>query len=143
MSTEPEKNQLASQAVNSSKLQQTQSPEEEKREELQLQAVGEKKTKSIRDISVPDDWLRLMYTEAWKQYSHEDTLGQSRMNIFLAVHAALIAILAAILKPLLDMPPRQIGSHQIYIGLGILGLFAVIIGVFSLLLGSTLSNQAA
>jgi hypothetical protein len=77
-----------------------------------------------------------MYAEAWKQYSHEDTLGQSRMNMFLAVHAALIAILAAISKPLLDMPPKQIGSHEVYIGLGILGIFAVIIGSFSLLLGA-------
>lgn len=98
--------------------------------------MTESETKQIKDIQIPDDWLRLMYSEAWKQYSHEDTQGQARMSIFLTVQTALIAILAIISKPLLDMPPRQIGSHQVYIGVGILGLFAVVIGVFSLLLGA-------
>jgi len=93
-------------------------------------------SREIKDIHVSDDWLRLLYSEAWKQYIHEDAQGQTRMNIFLTVQAALIAILAAISKPLLDMPPKQVGSHQVYIGVGILGLVAVIIGFFSLVLGA-------
>jgi hypothetical protein len=89
-----------------------------------------------KDIHISDDWLRLMYSEAWKQYSHEDIQGQARMSIFLTVQTALIAILAIITKPFLDMPLKQICSHQVHVGKGLLGLFAVIIGVFSLVLGN-------
>lgn len=133
---EPEKNQLASQAVDRSESQQTQPQEAGEKEKPQLQAPGEStQLKQTGDVSVSDDWLRLMYAEAWKQYIHEDTQGQARVSIFLTVQTALIAILAIITKPLLDMPPKQIGSHQVYIGVGLLGLFTVIIGVFSLFLG--------
>jgi|SRR5882672_6587640 len=97
--------------------------------------VQQVQSREIKDMHISDDWLRLIYSEAWKQYIHEDTQGQARMSIFLTVQTALIAILAIITKPLLDMPSKQFGSRQIYLGVGLLGLFAVIIGFFSLFLG--------
>src|SRR5437867_3655820 len=67
-----------------------------------------------KDVNVNDEWLRLIYSEAWKQYSHEDTLGQTRMSIFVGVHSALIGILAIITKPLLDIPAISIGAHRFW-----------------------------
>ncbi len=39
------------------------------------------------------DGLATLYTEAWKQYSHEDNLYQNRSNLFLGLNSAFIAAL--------------------------------------------------
>lgn len=72
-----------------------------------------------------EGWLRTLYAEAWKQYSHEDNLSQSRNNLFLGVQAAMIAILAGISGSLIGMEPIEIGSHQLWVGFGVLGIFTV------------------
>ncbi len=88
----------------------------------------------LGDLYKDEEWLKIMYIEAWKQYSHEDDLGQSRMTLFLAVHAALIAIVGAVAKPLADIEPLIINSHEFHIGLCILGVLAFLTGLFSLVL---------
>lgn len=47
--------------------------------------------------------MRVLYVETWKQYCHEDTLGQNRTTGFMAIHTAFIAILALAAMPLLQM----------------------------------------
>jgi len=78
-----------------------------------------------------EEWLRTLYAEAWKQYSHEDNLSQSRNNLFLGVQAAMIAILAGISGSLIGMEPIGIGSHQLWVGFGVLGIFTVTFAVFA------------
>lgn len=83
-----------------------------------------------------DDWKRLLYSEAWKQYCHEDNLGQSRNNLFLGVQAALIALLTLVAKPLLEAQHTQLWNHNIHLGMTTLGLLAAVIGGVSLALDS-------
>jgi len=45
-----------------------------------------------------EDWLKLLYTEAWKQYSHEDTLSQHRNTLFYGIQGGLITLFAVLLK---------------------------------------------
>lgn len=77
-----------------------------------------------------NDWLRTLYIEAWKQYSHEDNISQSRNNLFLAVQAALIAILTGISGVLIRMEPINISSYKINLGIGILGFIIVFFAFF-------------
>ena len=78
-----------------------------------------------------EDWLRTLYVEAWKQYSHEDNLSQSRNNLFLGVQAAMIAILTGISGLLIRMEPIEIGSHRLWVGFGALGIITVTFAVFA------------
>ncbi|MET9886227.1 hypothetical protein ABZZ20_24450 [Streptomyces sp. NPDC006430] len=77
-------------------------------------------------------WLSQMYAIAWQQYMHEDSLGQMRNSVFLAANAALVAVLAAVSPSLADMDPIVMRGRKFYIGLAILGLLAIVIGVFSI-----------
>lgn len=78
-----------------------------------------------------EDWLRTLYVEAWKQYSQEDNLSQSRNNLFLGVQAAMIAILTGISGLLIRMEPIEICSHRLWVGLGALGVITVTFAVFA------------
>ncbi len=78
-----------------------------------------------------EDWLRTLYVEAWKQYSQEDNLSQSRNNLYLGVQAAMITTLAGISGWLIGMQPIEIGSHRLWVGFGILGIIAVTFAVFA------------
>lgn len=78
-----------------------------------------------------EGWLRTLYTEAWKQYNHKDNLSQSRNNLFLGVQAAMIAILAGISGLLIRVGPIWIGSHQLWVGFGVLGIITVTFAVFA------------
>ena len=78
-----------------------------------------------------EDWLRTLYAEAWKQYSQEDNLSQSRNNLFLGVQAAMIAILSGISGLLIRIEPIRIGSHQLWVGFGVLGIITVTFAVFA------------
>jgi hypothetical protein len=81
-----------------------------------------------------DAWKRLLYSEAWKQYCHEDNLGQSRNNFFLGVQGAMIAILTLAAKPLLELPPARFWNHDVYLGMTALGMLAAVIGLLALAL---------
>lgn len=83
-----------------------------------------------------DVWKSLLYSEAWKQYCHEDNLGQSRNNLFMGVQAALIALLALALKPLLETEPTYLWNCNIHLGMMVFGCLAAIIGKISYALDS-------
>lgn len=81
--------------------------------------------------------LRTLYEEAWKQYSHEDNLFQSRNTIFLSLQTALIAILTGVsasLISLISSQPIAIRSLRVQIGFGALGLLVIVFAVFGFLL---------
>src|SRR5881409_2069636 len=82
------------------------------------------------DSKIASDWLRKLYEEAWKQYSHEDNLAQSRTNFYATVHAALFALLAAVIRRLYDVGGATIFSYHVHLGLVFVGV--VMIGVASL-----------
>jgi len=81
-----------------------------------------------------NEWLRTIYIEAWKQYSHEDNISQSRNNLFLAVQAALIAILTGISSVLIDLKAFKTEPDNFWKGIAILGLVSLIFGIFARLL---------
>lgn len=85
--------------------------------------------KQLKDIEMTPEWQTLVYSEAWKQYCHEDNIGVSRMQVFLAVESAFIAVLALISKPLMDLDSVQLGCHSLHLGLAVLAGFMVIIGI--------------
>ena len=47
-------------------------------------------------------WLRVLYSEAWAQYRHEDDLGIKRSIFYITVQGAILALLAFTSKPLID-----------------------------------------
>ena len=89
----------------------------------------------LKDLNVADEqWLRVIYTEAWNQYAHEDNLAQGRNNFFMGLQAALIALWTAFLKPLYEIGEVSIGSYTMHLGLLLLGGSTFLIGLFSFLL---------
>lgn len=90
--------------------------------------------RKLDDINIPPDWQQVIYSEAWNQYCHEDNIGVKRMQIFTAVNSGFIAILTLIAKPLIGLPPLQVGFHHLHIGLALLAGFMMIIGVLSFFL---------
>lgn len=76
-------------------------------------------------------WKQHLYTEAWKQYCHEDNVAQTRNNLFMAVHTALISLLTFVAKPLFEIGTRQIGDQTVHLGMLALGFLAFVIGSFS------------
>ena len=86
------------------------------------------------------DWLNTTYIEAWKQYSHEDNLSQSRNRLFWGVQAALIALLTAATSVLKGIDPVSVVDQDLNIGLFLLGLVAVVFGTFGLHLASDWSG---
>lgn len=84
------------------------------------------------DGEVSNEWLRAIYAESWRQYTHENVLSQQRNTLFTSVQAALIAFLAGVSKPLLDITPIQVEGANLSIGLGVLGFFAIVSSVFCL-----------
>jgi hypothetical protein len=96
-----------------------------------MEAPGKKKTTVPADDAKADaDWLRKLYEEAWKQYSHEDNLGQTRTNFFIGLQAALLGILAAASKPLYEIGPTAMFGWRVHLGLIFIGLFMGLIGLF-------------
>lgn len=82
------------------------------------------------------EWLNTTYVEAWKQYSHEDNLSQSRNRLFWGVQAALVALMTAATSVLTKIDPVSIGDQDLNIGIFLLGLVAVVFGTFGLRLVS-------
>jgi len=85
------------------------------------------------DTNAKADWLRKLYEEAWKQYSHEDNLGQSRTNFFMGIQAGLLGFLAAVSKPIYDIGTLRVAGIEIHLGLALIGLFMAVFGAFSLI----------
>lgn len=87
----------------------------------------------LKDLKVPEDWLKVIYAEAWNQYTHEDNLGQSRTNFFLGIQAALVAIFTALSGSLVQIGSYPIGGYKFNLGFVLLGVAALVIGGFSLI----------
>lgn len=79
-------------------------------------------------------WKQVLYTEAWKQYCHEDNLAHSSNKLFLSVHAVLVALLTLVTKPLIQAPTIDLFGVCIHGGVTVLGFLAVLVGVTSLAL---------
>lgn len=74
------------------------------------------------------DWLRTLYTEAWGQYKHEDTVSQSRNQFFITIQTALVAFVAAISGHLIrDKEGGLSVLGGIMIGVGLFLLFLTIL----------------
>lgn len=86
----------------------------------------------LKDLNVSEDWLKIIYTEAWNQYNHEDNLAQNRTSFFLGIQAALIAIFTAVSGSIIQIGSHRIGVIEINLGFVLLGVLALITGLFSL-----------
>ncbi len=54
---------------------------------------------AIETNAIPrPEWLQVIYSEAWKQYCHEDNLYQNRSSIYLGINTALAATLALVVS---------------------------------------------
>ncbi|KOF07232.1 hypothetical protein AC739_19545, partial [Planococcus glaciei] len=80
---------------------------------------------------INNEWLRTLYSEAWKQYSHEDNISQKRNNLFLAVQAALIATLTGASGILLKLKALKVGSYELWIGHLALGFILIVFWYFA------------
>ena len=94
-----------------------------------------------------NDWLRAAYTEAWKQYVHEDTLTLQRNNIFVIIQTALLALFGSLTSALIKSDTLVIGAYTAYTGYFFIGIIACVFSVFAFLLlrnweGVTDSAQA-
>jgi hypothetical protein len=88
------------------------------------------KSMSSNDPKIEAEWLRKLYEEAWKQYCHEDNLGQLRTNFFMGVQAALVAVLTAASKPLYEIGMAEPFGWRMHLGLAFIGIFMSLIGGF-------------
>lgn len=55
-------------------------------------------SKLINQSDKPDEWQKILYAEAWKQYCHEDTLCQHRNTLYFGIQGALITLFSVLLK---------------------------------------------
>jgi hypothetical protein len=90
-----------------------------------------------------DDWKQLAYEMAWAQYSHEDDLAQTRTNVSLTIQAAILALLAGLAAPVLEIGERPLLGLKTNLGLGIYSLLAIIAAVLALRLVRIWSGFAA
>jgi len=85
--------------------------------------------KSLKDIAISQSWLERLYSEAWNQYRHEDDIEVRRMQVFTAVEAGLVAVVALIARPMLALSPVVAGANRFHIGLTALAGFMIMIGI--------------
>jgi len=102
--------------------------------EYEIMALTETQPVNNDDGKNRNDWLRTAYAEAWKQYSHEDTLSMQRNNLFIIIQTALLATLASLITALLRIENIGVGSHSVYVSYISIGALLVIFSVFSLAL---------
>jgi len=76
----------------------------------------------------------MLYTESWKQYSHEDITSHTKNTFFLTSHGAMLAILTGISSVLIKMEPLLLNNFKLYLGLILLGVFSSIIGMIGLII---------
>ena len=77
-------------------------------------------------------WLKELYQEGWRQYVHEDNLGQTRTNFFLGLQAAIVAITGTVTSPVYRIGYISIFGHQLHLGLISLGCLWIITALFSI-----------
>jgi hypothetical protein len=106
--------------------------------EVKSQSPPENLLEAIRKNE--NDWLRKLYEEGWKQYCHEDNLGQSRTNFFMGIQAGLLAILAAFMKPMFEIGYWKIAGSEIHLGLLLIGTFTLLVGIFSFAVSTNWEN---
>lgn len=72
--------------------------------------------------------LLKLYEEAWKQYVHEDNIGQSRTYFFLGIQAGLLALIGGIFKPILEIGTKCIFGLSINVGYLVIGTVIALSG---------------
>jgi hypothetical protein len=85
------------------------------------------------DKSEDYSMLRTIYSEAWKQYDHEDNLAQSRTNVIIAVHTALIALLGIAIDPVTTRVQAGLSAEDWFLP-GIAGGIMIIAGIMLVIL---------
>ncbi len=81
--------------------------------------------------NIRQEWLQTAYTEAWKQYSHEDTLALQRNNFFITIQTALLAVLASVTTALFSLEPLTLGSYSFYMNYVLIGIFMFTFAAFA------------
>ncbi|MBM3324615.1 MAG: hypothetical protein FJY66_03005 [Calditrichaeota bacterium] len=71
-----------------------------------------------------EDWLKVLYEEAWRQYVHEDNLSLRRNALFLSIQTAFFAIVTAVAGWVIERSDSS-GSHLV--------LLAAVMLMFALL----------
>jgi hypothetical protein len=93
------------------------------------------------------DWCRAVYGEAWKQYSHEDTLAVQRNNLFIIIQTALLAAIATTGSALLKWDVVRVGNKAFLLNYIVIGALMIVFSAFALQLlrnwkSVTLSGEA-
>ncbi len=76
--------------------------------------------------------LHAFYAEAWRQYSHEDNIYQSRNTLYLGVQAALLAIITGVTPALIGLEPLTFGSYKVAIGIMLFGITAIAFSILGI-----------
>lgn len=84
------------------------------------------------DLEVRRSKLLIMYSEALKQYIHEDTLSHTKNTFFLSSHGAMLAVLTGVSSVLIKLEPVTYNSISIFYGIILLGFIAILIGILGL-----------
>jgi len=78
------------------------------------------KTKTSK---IPDnDWLKVLYTETWKQYIHEDQFVQNRGVLFTSLFTAILASMSVFSPLILGIGYAYFYNTKIHLGVILLGL---------------------
>lgn len=90
----------------------------------------------LPNLAERDRWMQTAYAETWKQLATESQLAASRSNVYLAVQAAFLAVLAAI-----SISVARVGflhfhgtGTRVHVGLVLLGLLWMSVSAVLLLL---------
>lgn len=75
---------------------------------------------------IKDEWLRIIYQEAWNQYSLEASLVHTRNNWHLGIQTAFFIIVATSIEPLLTLEEDLIIFGQVFAGQMILGFLMML-----------------
>jgi hypothetical protein len=81
-----------------------------------------------------NDWLRTAYAEAWKQYSHEDTLSLQRNNLFIIIQTALLAVLGTTTAGLLRVEPYDLLGYKVQLACLAMGALTTTFAAFAFVL---------
>lgn len=82
----------------------------------------------LQKLKTPDkDWLITLYSETWKQYTHEDQIAQTRGTIFTALLTAILAAIGVLSPFVISSPCVDINGYKIYLGLTFLGIFWILV----------------
>jgi len=77
--------------------------------------------------------MQLLYEEGWRQYTHEDNLGQRRTTFFLGLQGGVIAFFGAISPRFYEVGWQNILGYSLDFGLVLLGFLWLIAASFCLI----------